>query len=121
MGRLIDADKLREYVLDLPNCPDGYSDTYDKASILDLIDEQPRVEPVERGHWVDNGVPTRRRWCSVCGGLAPEQYDDYGLAEVTETDYCPWCGARMDDGLIEVLTPAGSIYMTLEEIMDSTD
>lgn len=43
--RLINADKLREDVLDLPNCYNGYSDTYDKACIIDLIDEQPTVEP----------------------------------------------------------------------------
>lgn len=48
--RLIDADKLRKDVLDLPNCYNGFSDTYDKAMIIDLVDEQPAVdaEPVVR-------------------------------------------------------------------------
>lgn len=41
--RLIDADKLRKNVLDLPNCYNGFSDTFDKAMILDLVDEQPTV------------------------------------------------------------------------------
>lgn len=47
--RLIDADKLRKDVLDLPNCYNGFSDTYDKAMIVDLVDEQPTVdaEPTE--------------------------------------------------------------------------
>ena len=41
--RLINADKLKKDVLDLPNCYNGFSDTYDKALILDLVDEQPTV------------------------------------------------------------------------------
>ena len=45
--RLIDANKLREDVLDLSNCYNGFSDTYDKAMILTLIDEQPTVDAVE--------------------------------------------------------------------------
>lgn len=44
MARLIDADKLRKDILDLPNCYNGYSDTYDKATIVDMIDEQPSVD-----------------------------------------------------------------------------
>ncbi len=46
--RLIDADQLRKDVLDLPNCYNGFSDAYDKACIIDLIDDQPTVEP----HWI---------------------------------------------------------------------
>lgn len=42
--RLIDADKLRKDVIDLPDLYNGFSDTYDKAYILDLVDEQPTVE-----------------------------------------------------------------------------
>lgn len=45
--RLIDADKLRKDVLDLPNCYNGFSDAYDKAMIVDLVDEQPTVDAVE--------------------------------------------------------------------------
>lgn len=44
MGRLIDADKLIKDVLDLPNCENGFSDTYDKATIIAYIDEQPTVD-----------------------------------------------------------------------------
>ena len=50
MMRLIDADKLRKDVLDLPNCYNGFSDAYGKSMIIDLVDEQPTVdaEPVVR-------------------------------------------------------------------------
>lgn len=60
-------------------------------------DKRKDAEPVKHGHWTDNGHIGKRRWCSVCGGIAFEQYDDYGLAEVTESDYCPHCGAKMDE------------------------
>ena len=45
--RLISADELRKNVLYLPNCYNGFSDTYDKELIVDLIDEQPTVDAVE--------------------------------------------------------------------------
>ena len=44
--RLIDADKLRKDILDMPNCYNGFSDTYDKAMIMDMIDEQSSVDAV---------------------------------------------------------------------------
>lgn len=43
MPRLIDKDKLRKDILDLPNCYNGFSDAYDKAYIIDVIDEQQTV------------------------------------------------------------------------------
>ena len=42
---MIDADKLKKDVLDLQNCYNGFSDTYDKACIIGVIDEQPSAEP----------------------------------------------------------------------------
>ena len=45
--RLIDANKLRKDFLDLPDCYNGFSDTYDKALIIGVIDEQPTVDAVE--------------------------------------------------------------------------
>lgn len=50
MSRYIDADKLRKDVLDLPNCYNGFSDTFDKACIIGAIDEQPTIEPEPR--WI---------------------------------------------------------------------
>lgn len=47
--RLIDADKLRQDVLDFPNCYNGFSDAYDKACIIDAIDEQPTIEERKKG------------------------------------------------------------------------
>ena len=44
--RLIDADKLRKDVLELPDCPNGFSDTFDKSLILALVDEAQTIDAV---------------------------------------------------------------------------
>lgn len=87
--RLIDADALKEQINIMQSL--GAS-----IPIMHMIENAPTMEP-KHGHWTDNGHIGRRRWCSVCGGIAFEEYDDCGLAEVTETDYCPNCGAKMDE------------------------
>lgn len=53
--RLINANKLRQDFLDLPNCYNGFSDTYDKSIIIETVDEQPTVKaiPIE---WLKNKV-----------------------------------------------------------------
>ena len=84
--RLIDADALRRDVLELPDCPNGYSDTFDKSMILALVDEAPTVDavPVKHGKWLwFDGVR-----CSQC---------NYKLATTGLPSYCPNCGARMLD------------------------
>ena len=48
--RLINADALIQAVHDLPNCPDGYSDTYDKQDIIDLIEMQETVKETKHDH-----------------------------------------------------------------------
>ena len=84
MPRLIDADKLRKDILDLPNCYNGFSDTYDKAMIIDLIDDQPTVDAERHGHWIECGWSVR---CSECGYDMPWSV----------RNYCPHCGAKMDE------------------------
>lgn len=88
--RLIDADVLRADVLEWENCYNGFSDTYDKARIIDAIDEQPtiKVEPVRRGRWKvwyhgEDGFSFN---CSECG--TPIGW---------RTNYCPNCGAKMGE------------------------
>ncbi len=90
--RLIDADKLKKDVLDLHDCYNGFSDTYDKACIIGVIDEQPPADVREnvRGEWVsdvayydEEGCPCIVSRCNQCGEPNPE------------TNYCPNCGADM--------------------------
>lgn len=86
MGRLIDADALKKSVLDLQDCYNGFSDTYDKACIIGTIDEQPTIEPErKKGEWLDKGAEYNIRWtCSECGRRDMHIYN-----------FCPDCGADM--------------------------
>ena len=107
--RPIDADKLRADILDWENCYNGFSDAYDKARIIDAIDEQPtiKVELVRYGrgkyavvNTYDDGTiyaPTYQ--CAACGGI----FDSYVRLnmpvmpkDASFPKYCPNCGAKME-------------------------
>lgn len=85
--KLIDADALRQDVLALPNCYNGFSDAYDKALIIGLIDEQIVVD----------AVPVVR--CGECKYLAPggicETFAD-DMIEPSASDYCSYGERRTD-------------------------
>lgn len=89
MSRLIDADKLKKDILDLQDCYNGFSDTYDKACIIGVIDEQPTIER-KKGKWIEE--PNCYYRCSECGCHYPSirGYMTYG--------FCPNCGADMREG-----------------------
>jgi DNA-directed RNA polymerase subunit RPC12/RpoP len=102
--RLIDADKLRQDVLDFPNCYNGFSDAYDKARIIDAIDEQPTIEERKKGKWTEKEVIYKEEadevieeWqsakCSKCGRYHTTPY----LYYFKSYNYCPHCGARMEE------------------------
>lgn len=83
--RLIDADKLREYY---------ESRGYDLV-VLRNIDDMPTVdaEPVRHGHWVSRFTGNQCIvFCSNCRTEACEIVD----CEI-EYNYCPNCGAKMDE------------------------
>ena len=42
--RLIVVDKLIDDVMALPDCPNGFSDTYDKQCLLNLIEDQEVID-----------------------------------------------------------------------------
>lgn len=79
MSKLIYVDRLKKDILDLPNCYNGFSGTYDKACIIGVIDEQPTIE--EREGYVE---------CPFCHSATNcEDNKD-------ELHYCFSCGARME-------------------------
>lgn len=95
MPRLIDANKLKKDVLDLPDCYNGFSDTYDKACIIGVIDEQPAIEP-KKGKW--SFIGDNMFECTCCGTPYTTQQLN-GLRNYNTVPYapkfCPNCGADM--------------------------
>ena len=75
MSRLIDADALLK---DINDYPYGY-----RGMIKDTIARQPTVDAVKHGHWDEE---MGGYVCSLCEG-----FSDYA------TNYCPHCGAKMDE------------------------
>ena len=90
--KLISRDAAIEAIDDLPNCYNGYSDTYDKAFIIGVLEELPSVDVPDRkvGKWIKQ--TEKYCWhygCSECGFQPWYERSIYTLG------YCPNCGARM--------------------------
>ena len=99
MGRLIDADALKEWV-------DEFVSVYkksDKKEIRDYIECAPTIdaEPVRLGKWIvkeNHGTGWYRITCSECGEDVTSTAPCIGYMPIIKVlwDYCPDCGARMD-------------------------
>lgn len=61
---------------------------------LRIIEDAPTIEaePVKHGHWVNEGFLDM--YCSNCG----ETPDSESGSCPMPTDFCPYCGARMNGG-----------------------
>ena len=90
--RLIDADALKSKV-------QAQEWKRDPAVMLALdwiymlINEQPTIDavPVVRGEWTTNSDYPDTVICSLCGWRESVWWADKG------TNYCPNCGAKMED------------------------
>ena len=95
--RLINADALREIWLE---CDFFDNDTIN--AVLYSIDEAPTVdaEPVRHGHWaideedIEWGNSLKKRYCTNCG---KRPHYDKEKREFILSDYCPHCGAKLDE------------------------
>ena len=105
MSKLIYVDKLKKDILDLPNCYNGFSDTFDKACIIGVIDEQPTIEERKTGRWEEieviaeaydiAGVKTwaSKMQCDQCG------FSTFAIEGCfSQYHFCPNCGASMSEG-----------------------
>lgn len=90
--RLIDANALAES--DMAKIIDGY--LYNQcnltvglaAALMPEID----AEPVRHGRWIPVTTIRGGHECDKCRNYAPS----YQNGEENLSDYCPYCGARMD-------------------------
>lgn len=86
MSDLISRRAAIKAIDDLPNCYNGYSDTYDKAYIIEVLEELPTIDPVKHGKWI---------WEHHIGVyICSECYEQ--IAQPGWYNYCPNCGAKMD-------------------------
>lgn len=90
--RLIDADKLMEksycaYIMD--NC---YDNCYLRECVVDVADIKvaPTIEaePVRHGHW-EESCNELDKYCSECKEVCGTIYE--------RENYCPNCGAKMEE------------------------
>ena len=56
------------------------------------------VAPVRHGRWICIRKGYGEYKCSVCHGMDSNCSDYYADHVVTEQEYCPFCGAKMDGG-----------------------
>ena len=105
MARYIDVNNAIKAVKDLCDCPNGFSDTYDKACIIGLLQEVPTedVAPVIHAKWKGDGEVLI---CSNCKGISDAYFDCYderfefnGITGWARRypKYCKRCGAEMED------------------------
>lgn len=81
MSDLIKRSDAIDAIEDLPNCYNGFSDTYDKAYIIGTLEEVPSAE--RKGKWILH--QDSRTWeCSEC-----HKY------QVIWSNYCMHCGTDM--------------------------
>lgn len=93
MDDLISRRAAIKAIDDLPNCYNGYSDTYDKAYIIGVLEELPPIEP-KKGKWTRHVLKNANvPWgydCSACGA-----WFVVGEDTAKKYYYCPNCGAQM--------------------------
>lgn len=108
--RLIDADALKSYLYKQPRryvkSKDGdwQNEGYTCDDVFFAIDKQLTAvldaDPVKHGHWIYDKLYCKWK-CSVCGRSPSNNKDGSGNGYVQRCDelwdYCPHCGAKMDE------------------------
>ena len=89
MDDTISRQAAKDAVADLPNCYNGFSDSYDKAYIIDVLDEVPYAQPETAKRIVGKSRDGMTLWyqCDMCN----EPVD-------AQDNFCRGCGRRLTDG-----------------------
>lgn len=96
MGRIIDADALKETICNhVYPVKDAFNSRdygmFWTGGIEKAIDEQPTIDLVKHGRWMhDRDDELFSGYCSCCGWTSIVMETD-----VAGMPYCPNCGARM--------------------------
>jgi DNA-directed RNA polymerase subunit RPC12/RpoP len=88
MLKCITKDKLKEELRQL-----WKYENFPIADIEFLIDTIKEIDPIEHGYWINRS--NDKHVCSVCQAIV---YSEWAIED--EYDYCPFCGAKMDEELM---------------------
>ena len=92
MARLIDANALKSEMEYLLKRNDTLVDGWLADRIIEEIEDAPTIEP-KHGRWINIKVSTTGESsaeCSECGAIVHTTF-------TSTVNYCPNCGARMDE------------------------
>ena len=88
MSDYIKREDAIKAIEEMPNCYNGFSDTYDKAQIIGELEEIPSADVIERKraewHWIGFNIV-----CTNCG------YEPWFESAEEKPNFCPNCGADM--------------------------
>ena len=99
MDKYISLRAATKMIEDLPNCYNGFSDTYDKACIIGALEEvsPANVKPVEYGYWQITEAFPHNIYCSVCHKRYAQEHWQIWEDGSLPRNYCPHCGAHMSE------------------------
>ena len=93
--RLVDADAFKRELYQM-GCIDKFGQVATSINRLNIALERSKADPVVHGHWVEqehcDWVYSKEYRCSECG-----QYRLMTNPVGREWNYCPHCGAKMDE------------------------
>ena len=89
MSRYIDAEKFEKAIIGMAYVGNKGKIVFDTDFIFNTLYQQPTadVQEVKHGKWEFNSDSPECAFCSICGD---------GVTD--DSEYCPWCGAKMDKG-----------------------
>ncbi len=95
MAEYIEREALSDFILGL-TIVDPMVAQYADA-VLMHIQQAPAIDvaPVRHGRWILVNKSYGEYECSVCHARDSNCSDYYGVHDVTEQDWCPYCGAFM--------------------------
>jgi len=84
-------------IVDACNSLELYPSEY--AELENALNRIPAadVAEVRHGRWICINKRYGEYECSVCHGMDSNCSDYYGIHAVTEQEFCPNCGAKMDE------------------------
>ena len=90
--RLVDADELLKHAYDSGLWKDAEKGFHQRVVDVEVIEDAPTVDLVVHAHNLNKDYPSLFK-CSNCGWSDDDTY----TGDTDTYNYCPHCGARMDE------------------------